>query len=78
MPKMIYTAYSPEKLESICERLDRIAGRLRAVAAWMEEEELEEMDISNSQSMLMGVEHAESFGQAAERSRDNYRLGLDE
>lgn len=78
MPKMIYKPYTPDMLESLVDRLERLSGRIRAIAAWMEEEELEEMEITNSKSMLLGIEHAEAFGQAAERARDNYRLGAEE
>ena len=73
MPRLIKKTYRPEMLRSIIERLDRLSGRLRAVATWMEEEE-QTLPITNHKSMLQGLQYAEAFGQAAERAVDNWRL----
>ena len=73
MPRVIKKTYKPEMLRSIIERLDRLSGRLRAVATWMDEEE-QTLAIANHKSMLKGLEFAEAFGQAAERAVDNSRL----
>ncbi len=74
MPAKPIEPYSPQKLLSLIQRLDRLSGRLRAVATWMEQEEQEMLLITNHKSMVKGLEFAEAFGHAAERAVDNFRL----
>lgn len=75
MPKKIATTYRAETLSTVIERLERLTGRLKAIAVWMEEEGRTELEITNHSSMIQGLEYAEAFGQAAERAADNCRLG---
>lgn len=75
MPKKIATTYRVETLSAVIERLERLTGRLKAIATWMEEEGRTELEITNHSSMIQGLEYAEAFGQAAERAADNCRLG---
>lgn len=75
MPRTIATTYRPEMLTSVVDRLERLAGRLRAVADWMEEGQIESLTITHHRSLTNGLRMAETFGQAAERAVDDYRLG---
>ncbi|MCA9248953.1 MAG: hypothetical protein KDA42_17625 [Planctomycetales bacterium] len=80
MPIKPFEPYTAERLQTVIERLDRLAGRLRAVHDWMEEEGVDSLEITNHKSMIKGLEFAEAFGHASERAVDNYRLSdsLDE
>ena len=77
MPVKPFEPYSSDRIENVVERLERAAGRLRAVATWMEEEEVEQILVTNHKSLIKGLEFAEAFGYAAERAVDNHRFGIE-
>lgn len=74
MPTKPFEPYTPERITNVVKRLDRLSGRLRAVAAWMDEQGASSLQVTNHKSMVKGLEFSEAFGYAAERAVDNERL----
>ena len=63
--------FTPDKLQAIEQRLERVQGRLRAIRLSLDEQQqAAELFLFNSPSMRLGLQNLERFSVAAEPALD--------